>query len=85
MIDWQPFVKIVSEARSRRLDLPSHVAVVGFDDGDVARTAGITTVAQPFRDSGRAAARALVAAINGEDDGIRRIELGLRLIVRETA
>jgi LacI family transcriptional regulator len=77
---------VLHEARVRGLDVPSQVAVVGFDDGDVARSLGLTTIAQPFRESGRVAARALVAAVNGDDDeGIRKIELGLRLVVRDTA
>jgi LacI family transcriptional regulator len=76
---------VLFEARSRGLDVPGQVAVVGFDDGDVARSIGLTTIAQPFRESGRVAARALVAAVNGDDDGVRKIELALRLVVRDSA
>lgn len=75
----------LQEARARGCSVPDQVAVAGFDDGDVARSLGLTTVAQPFRESGRVAARALVSAVNGDDDGIRKIELALRLVVRETA
>jgi DNA-binding LacI/PurR family transcriptional regulator len=45
------------------LGVPSDLAVMGYDDGPMAVAAGLTTVRQPFEDSGSVATRILMAAI----------------------
>lgn len=47
-------------ARDRALRVPEDVAIMGFDDGEAAAAADLTTVAQPFEESGRAALQLLV-------------------------
>lgn len=76
---------LLLELRSRGVEVPREVAVIGFDDGDIAEAVGLTTVRQPFEESGRVAARLLAAVIARESDTIQRIELELQLVVRETA
>ncbi|GAA2720731.1 LacI family DNA-binding transcriptional regulator [Cellulomonas aerilata] len=48
-------------ARELSLRVPEDVSVMGFDDGPAALGAGLTTVRQPFVDSGAMAVRVLTA------------------------
>ncbi len=70
------------EARGRRV--PQHVSVVGFDDVELARYAGLTTVAQPLEDSGTRGAELLLSALEGEKVLQARQHLSLELVVRGT-
>ncbi|MFJ8663341.1 LacI family DNA-binding transcriptional regulator [Streptomyces sp. NPDC093795] len=65
--------------------VPGDVAVVGFDDLDVARIADppLTTVNQPIEGLGREMARMLVALIDGQDP--TPLILPTRLVVRASA
>jgi DNA-binding LacI/PurR family transcriptional regulator len=47
------------------LRVPDDVAVIGFDDIELAAVVGLTTVRQPLRESGRRGAELLLAAIEG--------------------
>ena len=47
--------------------VPDDLSVVGFDDVELARYAGLTTVAQPLEDSGTRGAELLLSALEGED------------------
>ena len=64
--------------------LPAQAGLVGFDDGPVPLGLGLTTVRQPLRESGQAAARLLLQHLNGEGAAPVRLELSSRLIIRET-
>jgi LacI family transcriptional regulator len=72
------------QALGRRI--PQDIAVLGFDDHTTARIMrpGLTTVALPSREMGRAAARLLVALIAGEPVGDRTEYLPCPLIVRQS-
>ncbi|RKS75555.1 LacI family transcriptional regulator [Motilibacter peucedani] len=48
-------------ARDLSLRVPEDVSVMGYDDGPAASAAGLTTVAQPFAESGAAAVRLLLS------------------------
>jgi DNA-binding LacI/PurR family transcriptional regulator len=51
--------------------VPEDVAVIGFDDVDLAEIVGLTTIRQPLRDSGALAADLLLAAIeNGVNEPV---------------
>ena len=52
------------DARGARV--PDDLSVVGFDDVELARYAGLTTVAQPLEDSGTRGAELLLSALEGE-------------------
>ncbi len=58
----------IREVRSRRLDVPTDVSVVGFDDNPLMAFTdpALTTVRQPVRAMCEAAVAALLAALNGE-------------------
>lgn len=58
-------VGILLAARDRHLRVPQDVAVMGFDDGEAAAAADLTTVRQPFEESGRAALAVLLSHLNG--------------------
>lgn len=73
---------VLEAAEDLRLDVPGDLSVVGFDDIEVARYAGLTTVAQPLEESGKRGAEMLIGALMGKP--IRAERLELRLIVRRT-
>ena len=70
----------------RRLGVrvPEELSVVGFDDGPFTEALGLTTVHQPFEESGRVAADLLVERMTDDDLPVRKIELGVELVVRES-
>lgn len=75
---------VLLAARDLGLRVPDDVAVVGFDDGDIAMAADLTTVRQPFEESGKAAVRLLLRHMTGTE--LRSTtSLELRLVRRSTA
>ncbi|WP_432991704.1 LacI family DNA-binding transcriptional regulator [Dactylosporangium sp. CA-233914] len=76
---------LVLEARRQGLRVPEDLAVAGFDDGSVAEAAGLTTVSQPFEESGRIGARLLAEVIADPSAPVQHITLGLRLVVRDSS
>ena len=58
--------------------------MVGFDDVELARYAGLTTVAQPLEDSGTRGAELLLSAWKGRTCSRPRQHLSLELVVRGT-
>jgi DNA-binding LacI/PurR family transcriptional regulator len=75
---------LLAECRRTGVRVPDDLAVVGFDDGPVAEAAGLTTIRQPFEESGRVGARLLGDLLGGSATGVRHIELALELVVRES-
>ena len=72
-------------ARELHLDVPTDLAVVGFDDTDVARALGLTTVSQPFEGSGQVAAKALLDRMASPSLPTRTTVLDLTLVHRATS
>jgi DNA-binding LacI/PurR family transcriptional regulator len=64
------------------IDVPGEFSIVGYDDIELARYLGLTTVAQPLEQSGACGAELLLAAIEGAEAPGR--QLGVELIVRST-
>jgi DNA-binding LacI/PurR family transcriptional regulator len=64
--------------------IPADLSVVGFDDYPLARWLAppLTTVHQPMREMGAAAARMVVDLMHGATPDITRLELPTRLAVR---
>jgi LacI family transcriptional regulator len=54
-------IGVLLAARDRRLAVPGDIAVLGFDDGEAAAAADLTTVRQPFEESGRRAVELVLA------------------------
>jgi LacI family xylobiose transport system transcriptional regulator len=75
---------VYEAARELCLRIPADLSVVGFDGIDAGTWCGppLTTVRQPFRDIGAAAANLLLALIAGRVPAQTRIELPTTLVVR---
>jgi DNA-binding LacI/PurR family transcriptional regulator len=54
---------VLEAAQAAGLRVPAELAVIGFDDIELAAVVGLTTVRQPLRESGRLGAELLLAAI----------------------
>jgi LacI family transcriptional regulator len=75
---------LIVECRRLGVRVPEDLAVVGFDDGSVADAAALTTVRQPFEESGRIGVRLLAELIAGAAITVQHIVLGLELVVRDS-
>jgi DNA-binding LacI/PurR family transcriptional regulator len=76
-------VGVLLESRARGLRVPEDVAVMGFDDGDMALAADLTTVRQPFEESGSTALSVLLGHLGGSDLRSTTV-LDVRLVQRST-
>jgi DNA-binding LacI/PurR family transcriptional regulator len=77
-------VGVLKAIADRGWRCPDDVAVIGFDDLDFADYLGLTTIAQPLRESGRVAAGLLLTRINDPTAPTQHVELPLQLIRRKT-
>jgi DNA-binding LacI/PurR family transcriptional regulator len=75
---------VLRAARDRGLGVPGDLAVVGFDDGDVAAPLDLTTVRQPLEESGEAATEILLAQLANPRSSVRVTSLNLTLVERGT-
>ena len=64
--------------------VPGQVSLIGFDDHDMASVVELTTITQPVREQGEAAARLLLDDLQRREHEPRRIELPTRLSIRGT-
>lgn len=74
---------VLRAARDLGLAVPGDVAVVGFDDGELAEVMDLTTIRQPLEDSGRTAMERLIQQLDHRTTA-RDVALELELIVRRT-
>ena len=77
---------VYEAAAARGRSIPGDLSVVGFDDLPEARwlTPALTTVRQPVREMGRAAARILLQLLGGEELESERLELSTVLVERSS-
>ena len=68
------------------VQVPGELAVIGFDDSEIADIAGLTTIRQPLEESGVEGMRLLLAELGSDRDEARRVDLPLplELIERRT-
>jgi DNA-binding LacI/PurR family transcriptional regulator len=75
---------VVKAAGQLGFKVPEQLAVVGFDDLDLAEFADLTTIRQHLDESGRLAVELLISGIKDHDRPVRHINLPLQLIERLT-
>jgi DNA-binding LacI/PurR family transcriptional regulator len=76
---------VLRAARELCLAVPRDLAVVGFDDGDIAAPLGLTSVRQPLEESGEIATQMLLAQLESPTRSARVTSLSLTLVERETS
>jgi LacI family transcriptional regulator len=78
---------VLAAARECNLDVPGQLSVVGYDDIEIARYLGLTTIHQPLFESGREGARLLLDSLEAigdrESAPVRRV-LPTSLLLRRT-
>jgi LacI family transcriptional regulator len=77
-------LSVMKVARQLKIKIPSDLAVIGFDDIDVAEHLDLTTICQHLDESGRLAAEILLARISEPNRPLQHINLPLNLIERLT-
>lgn len=78
-------VRVLRALREQSLQVPGDLAVIGFDDIDMAEMFGLTTINQSLDESGRMAAELLKARLADPQRPAQNIELQLRVVARHTA
>lgn len=78
-------IGVIRAARELGLRVPQDLAVIGFDDIDVAEYVGLTTVRQHLDESGKIAAELLISRINDPNRPVQHIQLPLNIVERESA
>jgi LacI family transcriptional regulator len=76
---------VLKAARQLGFKVPEQLAVIGFDDLDMAEYADLTTISQHLDESGRLAVEILLAQIESPARTPRHVKLPLTLIERQTA
>jgi DNA-binding LacI/PurR family transcriptional regulator len=77
-------IGVLQAAEARGVDVPGELAVIGFDDVDLAEIVGLTTIRQPLREGGALAADLLLAAIeHGVHDPVQELQ-SLTVVERRT-
>lgn len=77
-------LSVMKVARQLNIRIPQDLAVVGFDDIDVAEHVDLTTIRQHLDESGRLAAEILLAQIGQPNRPLQHINLPLSLSERLT-
>jgi len=76
---------VLKAARQLEIKVPEQLAVIGFDDLDMAEYADLTTISQHLDESGRLAVEILLAQIEAPSRPPRHVKLPLILVERQTA
>ncbi len=77
-------IGVINKARALGIRVPEELAVLGFDNLDVAEYFGLSTICQKLEESGRTAVEILLARINDPQRPLRHIRLPLNIIERQT-
>jgi LacI family transcriptional regulator len=76
---------VLKVARQLNVGVPEQLAVIGFDDLDMAEYADLTTISQHLDESGRLAVEILIAQIESSSQLPRHVKIPLNIIERTTA
>lgn len=75
---------VLKAAHQLNVSVPEKLAVIGFDDLDMAEYADLTTISQHLDESGRLAVEILLAQMESTSQLPRHVKLPLTLIERKT-
>jgi len=75
---------VMEAARQLGLSVPEDLAIAGFNDSEIAEPLGLTTVRQPFEESGEVAMGMLLDQLADPAVSRRDVTLGVSLIQRAT-
>jgi LacI family transcriptional regulator len=78
-------IRILRAARESGIRVPEDLAIIGFDDIDMAEQIGLSTVSQSLDESGRMAVELLLGRLENPSRPVQHVQLGLKIIERETA
>jgi LacI family transcriptional regulator len=78
-------IGVISAARERGLSVPDDLAVMGFDDIEIAEFIGLTTIRQQLKESGRLAVELVLAQLSDNPPPAQRVDLPFTLLQRATA
>lgn len=77
-------IGVINKARELGFKIPEDLAVLGFDDLDIADYVGLSTIRQPLDESGRLAVEILLSRLNDPARPVRHVRLPLMIIERQT-
>ncbi len=77
-------IGILRAAHDLGLRVPQDLAILGFDNLDVAEYVGLTTICQHLDESGRVAVELLLSRLVDPTRSIQHIQLPLNIVERET-
>lgn len=75
---------LLFEAQRRGIRVPEELSVVGIDDHDFSKAAGLTTIAQNPWEHGRAAATIVLSELDGKKEPQKKPYMPFELVVRNT-
>ncbi|MBI1795278.1 MAG: LacI family DNA-binding transcriptional regulator [Chloroflexi bacterium] len=78
-------LSVLKAARGLGLSVPSQLAVIGFDDIDIAEYADLTTIRQHLDESGKMAVEILLTRIANSNRPLQHVQLPLSIVERLTA
>ncbi|HVO42246.1 MAG TPA: LacI family DNA-binding transcriptional regulator [Aggregatilineales bacterium] len=76
---------VLKAARQLNVGVPEQLAVIGFDDLDMAEYADLTTISQHLDESGKLAVEILTSEIGSSSQLPRHVKIPLNIIERATA
>jgi DNA-binding LacI/PurR family transcriptional regulator len=76
---------VLKAARERGRKVPDELAVIGFDDLEIADYISLTTISQSLDESGRIAVELLLARLADSSRAVQQVRLPLKVVQRETA
>ena len=76
---------VIKTARNLGIKIPDQLAVIGFDDLDMAEFEDLTTIRQHLDESGRLAIEILLSHIADNSRPVQHVHLPLQVIERKTA
>lgn len=77
-------IAVMKVARELGLSIPADLALLGFDDLDIADYVGLTTIRQPLDDSGRIAVELLMTRMAVPERPSQHVKLPLSIVQRDT-